>query len=190
MPPGPVRRFTVAEYHKMIDAGVFGDDTRFELLEGWIITKMTRKPPHDVALALAHTALGRRAPVGWHIREQSAITTADSEPEPDLAVVRGEPRDYIDHHPSPGEIGLVVEVADTTLAQDRGLKRRIYARAGIPVYWIINLADAVVEVYTDPTTTPTPPRYLGLQTYRAGDEVPLVLDGREIGQIAAGHLLP
>src|SRR4051794_28395359 len=89
-PPSlPVRLFTVEEYHRMIDAGILGEDDPVELLEGLIVPKMPRNPPHDCGIELAEQSLRSRLPVAWRVRVQSAITTADSEPEPDLAVARG-----------------------------------------------------------------------------------------------------
>lgn len=190
MPPLPVRRFTVEEYHRMIEAGVFAEDERFELLDGWIISQPAQTPPHATVIGLAHDALRGMLPAGWRVRVRSAITTADSEPEPDLAIVRGAARDYLGRHPGPQDIVLLIEVADSTLAKDRGLKGRLYARAGIPTYWIINLVDARVEIYTDPTGPDSTPGYRQLQTIGPGDFVPLVVEGRETGQFAAQELLP
>src|SRR5690242_18522787 len=132
IPPVPVRRFTVAEYHRMVQAGILPAGEACELLDGWIVPKMTRSPLHDLALGLAEDEIGRRLPLLWFRRSQSAVTTAESEPEPDLAVVRGRRRDYDTHHPGPGEMGLVVEIADSSLSQDRNVKGDLYARAGIP----------------------------------------------------------
>src|SRR5438105_2876312 len=89
IPRLPVRRFTVAEYHQMIAAGILGEDDKVELLEGLIVPKMARKPPHDAVLGIADDVIRARLPSAWKVRIQSAITTADSEPEPDIAVVRG-----------------------------------------------------------------------------------------------------
>jgi Uma2 family endonuclease len=188
-PPGPVRRFTVEEYHRLIDSGFFRHDERFELLEGWIVTKTARKPPHDVAIELASEAIGAVLPAGWRIRIQCAITTADSEPEPDLAVVRGAARDYVDHHPGPADIALIVEVAESSLHQDRHWKGRVYARAGIGCYWIVNLTDRCVEVHDDPTGPEAEPRYRRVRTFGAGDAVELVIGGRAAA-IAVADLLP
>src|SRR5438094_1271451 len=105
-PPILMKRFTVEEYHQMIQAGVFARDKRFELLEGWIVPKMPRNPPHDTSLSLAQDEIGRRLPSDWQLRIQSAITTNDSEPEPDLAIVRGPARAYAQNHPGPGDIAL------------------------------------------------------------------------------------
>src|SRR5205823_2588074 len=93
----------------------------------------------------------RCLPPDWSLRIQSAITLSDSEPEPDLAVVRGDERRYAAHHPRPADVGLLIEVADSTLLGDRADKGRIYARAGIAIYWIVNLIDRQVEVYSAPS---------------------------------------
>jgi Uma2 family endonuclease len=117
------------------------------------------------------------------------ITTDDSEPEPDVAVIRGTRRDYRDRHPSPADVGLITEVADATLQRDRTRKKRIYAHAGIPVYWIINLVDRQIEVYSNPQPTTTEPDYLHQQNYQAEDELLVVLDGVDIGRVLVRELL-
>ena len=106
VPPLPVRRFTVEEYHQMIQAGVLGEDDDVELLEGWIVPKMARNPAHDAVVSMVMVdVLTPRLPKGWFCRGQSAITTADSEPEPDVAVVRGSTRDYLGPPSRPGRHG-------------------------------------------------------------------------------------
>lgn len=192
-PPGalPMRPFTVDEYHRLIETGILTDEDAVELLEGWIALKMPRNPPHDAVLSrLLNRILGPRLPGGWFCRGQSAMSTADSAPEPDVAVVRGDEFDYLNRHPTAADMALVVEVADTTLARDRGLKARIYARAGVPVYWIVNLGDAVVEAYTDPTGPAGEPAYRRRQDFAAADVLPLLLEGREVGTIPVRELLP
>ncbi len=121
---------------------------------------------------------------------QEPITTADSEPEPDAVVVRGRPDDYLDRQPRSQETPLVVEVSDATLQRDRSTKLRIYARAAIPVYWIVNLINGCVEVNTDPTGPAEQPTYQQRRDYGPGDELPLVLDGKEIGRIPVREILP
>src|SRR5262249_10736519 len=150
-----------------------------ELLEGWMVEKMPKNPPHSVATGLLADALAELLPAGWYVICQEPITTNDSEPEPDLAIVRGKRRDYVDNHPAPDDIGLVVEVADTTLTRDRGVKKRLYARAGIGIYWIINIVDRCVEVYVDPTGPAKKPEYRDKQVFGTRDSVPLILDGEE-----------
>ncbi|HZT79189.1 MAG TPA: Uma2 family endonuclease [Gemmataceae bacterium] len=190
LPPEPVRRLTVDEYHQMIEAGILKEDDPFELLEGWLVPKMTRKPPHGAAVSFAEEEVGRRLPAGWCRRIQAAITAADSEPEPDLSVVRGRKRDYVHRHPGARDTALVVEVADTTLTRDRTTKARLYARARIPVYWIINLIDGRVEVYTDPAGSGQRARYRQRRDYASGEAVPLVVAGRDIDSIPVLDLLP
>jgi Uma2 family endonuclease len=190
-PPLPVRRFSVDEYHQMIQSGVLGEDDDVELLEGWIVPKMARNPAHD---AVVSWVMNRKiAPIlsqGWCCRAQSAITTDVSEPEPDIVVVRGSELDYLARHPIPADMALAIEVANSSLPRDRSYKARIYAAAAVPIYWIINLVDRQVEVYTDPTGPDTWPVYRVRQDYHVGDSVPLIVDGREIGRIAVQELLP
>jgi len=191
VPPVPVRRFTVDEYHQMIQAGILGEDDAVELLEGWIVPKMGRSPAHDAMISvIMDDVLVARLPKRWFCRVKSGMTTATSEPEPDIAVVRGFELDYLTRHPGPADMALVIEVADSSLSRDRSLKGRIYAAAAVPVYWIINLVDGQVEVYTDPTGPDAAPVYRVRQDYRIGDSVPFVVDGRELGPIPAQELLP
>src|SRR5438128_3370052 len=98
-PPFPVRRFTVDEYHRMIQAGVLTENDRVELLEGWIVPKMPHNPPHDGTISLVLRRLCTSLPDDWIVRAQSAITLPDSETEPDLAVVRGPESRYLSRHP-------------------------------------------------------------------------------------------
>lgn len=189
-PPFPVRRFTVDEYHRMIRAGLLTEDDRVELLEGWIVLKMPRNPPHDATVEIADETLRPRLPAGWSMRVQSAITTPESEPEPDLVVVQGGARDYLSRHPGPADIGLLIEVSDSSLSRDRNEKGRLFARAGIPYYWIINLIDSRVEVYSDPSGPTANPAYRQRQDYGPADSVPLVLGGQVIALIAVRDLLP
>jgi Uma2 family endonuclease len=132
-PRMPLRRLTVDEYHRLLAAHVLPDGERTELLEGWIVPHMTRNPAHDGTLDVTEEEIRLQLPPGWSRRVQLALTTADSEPEPDVAVVRGGRRDYMTRHPAPQDTGLVVEVSDSTLQDDRTLKARLYARSAIPV---------------------------------------------------------
>src|SRR5262249_6277291 len=144
-PPSlPVRLFSVDEYHRLIETGILTEDDPVELLEGLIVPKMPHNPPHDCSIGLKEESLRGPLPTSWLIRIQSAITLSDSEPEPDLTLARGMARTYHDHHPGPQELAAIMEVADTSLARDRGEKLRLYARAGIVCYWIINLIDRQV----------------------------------------------
>src|SRR5262249_15648256 len=112
------------------------------------------------------------------------------EPEPDITILRGDRRDYLERHPGPDDVSLVVEVSDSTLRRDRGLKKRIYARARIPVYWIVNLIDNQIEVYTEPAGNVEEPDYQRRQDYSSDDDIPVVIAGKEISRLAARELLP
>jgi hypothetical protein len=188
VPPYPIYRFTVKQYHRMIETGILTADDQVELLEGWIVPKMPHNPPHDGTVWLVQTALLSRLPKGWILRVQSAITTLDSQPEPDLVIARGPGMRYFSSHPEPKDIALVVEVSDTTLEQDRTEKARLYARARIPVYWVVNLPEERVEVYTEP-------RYGRRPSYRRHEEfsppfaLPLIIDGREVARIDLHEIL-
>jgi hypothetical protein len=184
IPRLPVRRFTIAEYHQMIDTGILGEDDKVELLEGWIVPKMTRKPPHDALLGIIDDAIRDLLPKTWKVRVQSAITTADSEPEPDLAVVRGPMSRYFSRHPQQSDVGLVVEIADSSLEKDRQEKGLIYAAAGIACYWIVNIAEQMVEVYSDPAPT----QFRLRMDFSTGQALPLCLDGQELGTILVQDL--
>jgi len=187
--PFTPRRFTVEEYLRMAETGILTEDDRVELLEGVITPKMTRNPPHDAAITLIEEALRRYVPKGWIIRFQSALITSDSVPEADMAVVRGTARDFSQHHPRGSDITLAVEVAESSLARDRQ-KARIYARANVPAYWIVNLVDEQIEVHLRPTGPSDAPKYEQTAVYRRGGFVPLTLDATEIGSLPVDDLLP
>jgi Uma2 family endonuclease len=188
------RKFTLDEYHRMIENGVLTDGEPYELLEGNLVLKMSRGNAHDSALQALAEQFYRvvfAGPAGWSVRGQSAVTLPPdgSEPEPDLAVVRGNATTYRDHHPGPGEIGLLVEVADSSLLVDRHDKGRIYARAGVPVYWVVNVVDKVIEVYTQPSGPTAAPAYARRDDYPPGTAVPVVLDGATVGTVAVAEVV-
>jgi Uma2 family endonuclease len=173
---GSLRRFTVDEYHRMIQTGILDETDRVELLDGFVVLKMPRNPPHDSTIQRLQRQLYRVLPQGWDLRTQSAITLSESEPEPDLAVVRGEGSLYTSRHPGAGDVAVVIEVADSSLDRDR-LKGRVYAAAGIAVYWIVNLVDRHIEEYSLPSPASVPPHYAGRQDYPPGSSVSLVVGG-------------
>jgi Uma2 family endonuclease len=184
------RRFSVAEYHRLIELGMLTENDNLELLEGYLVHKMSRNPPHDAAIQKGNKRWLRLLPAGWDLRVQSAITLTDSEPEPDFAIVRGDENTYRTRHPTAADIGLVVEVSDSTLPGDRDDKGRIYARAGIPCYWIVNLNDRQIEVYISPSGPVADPKYGQRVDYRPGDSISLALDGAAPVQIAVQDFLP
>lgn len=190
IPSFPVQKLSVAKYHQMIQSGAYTEEDRVELIEGFIVPKMPHNPPHDGTVQNVNKKVSRRLPGGWDTRVQSSITLADSEPEPDIAVARGDETSYFTRHPEPPDIGMLVEVSDSTLAFDRNEKGRIYARASISIYWIVNLVDRIIEVYTRPSGPTAAPSYASRQDYHRGDSVPLILDGVLIASIPVADLLP
>lgn len=174
----------------MIDGGVLTEDDPVELIEGILVYKMPKKPKHGVVIRKLAKAIESLLPPGNFIQLQDPITLSTSEPEPDIVVVRGEIDDYVHRHPGPEEIRLVIEIADATLRRDRGIKLRIYARAGIAIYWIVDLAGRSVEVYTNPDSEATKPTYGKPRIYREGSKVPIELAGRKVGTIAVAEILP
>lgn len=189
-PPEPVLQLSVDQYHAMIDAAILVDGDPIELLEGWLIRKMTKDPPHTLSVGCTNDVLTAIVGSDWHVRTEGPVTTTDSEPEPELSVVRGRRRDYTDRHPRPDEVGLLVEVADTSLERDRTWKKRIYANAGIPCYWIVNLVNHQVEVFHQPTASGATREYAIHEVFGTGEEVPVLLDGKVVGRAAVKDLLP
>ena len=156
----------------MIETGILTAEDKVELLENYVVLKMPRNPRHDSTLQRMTRPLLRALPDGWDLRIQAAVTLADSQPEPDFALIRGSADDYETRHPDPADIGVVIEVADSSLLRDQRDKTRIYARGNILCYWIVNLVDRRVEVFTQPSG-PTPlPAYQSLQTYQSSDAIP------------------
>lgn len=184
------RKFTLDEYHKMIEMGVLVSGEPYELLEGHLVHKMSRGTPHDAAIQALYKRLLRLLTVGWDARCQSAVTLVGrSEPEPDFALVRGDENTYRNRHPGPADIGLVIEVADSSLFIDRHDKGSIYARAKLPVYWVVNVVDKVIEVYSQPSGDGETAAYSQRDNFAVGASVPVVLDGQTVGTIAVADVM-
>ncbi len=185
-----IARFSVTRYQRMIETGILTSEDKVELLENYVVLKMPKNPLHDGTIDLGMAALLPRIPAGWLLRVQQSLTLADSQPEPDFTIARGTPRAFVGRHPGPSDVGQLTEVADFSLLRDQRDKARIYARAGIAVYWIVNLVDRQVEVYSQPSGPTAMPAYGDTQIYRPGDAIPLVLDGSTVATIAVDELLP
>jgi Uma2 family endonuclease len=183
-------RFSVDQYQAMIRAEILTEEDPVELLGGWLIRKMTQKPEHSVIVDLVRDALASRLSRPWYVRIQAPITLPEGEPAPDVVLARGARRDYLQRHPGPDDIVLVVEIAGTSLARDRGVKKQMYAQAGIPVYWIVNLVEQQIEVYSEPTNSDTTPDYRHRRDYGPEETVPMVIEGVDVGQLAVRELLP
>jgi len=188
VPPLPIARFSVDQYHRMIEAGAFTEDDRLELIEGWVVTQMAKGPGHEYSVGAGHELLRALLPDGWHVRNQAPITLAESEPEPDLAVALGDLTLYRNRHPNASEIAVVIEVSDSSLLVDR-LKGRTYGAARIPEYWIINLVDRCVEVYTMPDRS-SESGYAKLEVVGPNNTVELRVARNGVGTLPVNALLP
>ena len=151
-------RWTREAYDRMAEHGIFAPGERVELIEGEIVTMTPQGTRHAVGIQLAHEALRKAFGQAFHIRQQLPLALdLRSEPDPDIAVVRGAPRDFLESHPTPPATVLVVEVAASTLDYDRHTKGSLYARAGIPEFWLVNLVERQIEVCRDPRPAPGAP---------------------------------
>lgn len=183
------RQFTVAEYHRLIDTGVLTEDDNLELIEGYLVLKMSKGPAHESAVRKLNQRLGRLVPPGWVFSCQGPVTLSDSEPEPDFLFARGDEADFEARHPGPAEIGLLVEVSDSSLPYDRAAKTRLFARERVVGYWIVNIPDRWIEVYTDPSGPIADPEYRTRTDFPVGTALPVVLDGVAVGTIAVADVI-
>jgi len=167
----------------MADAGILGPGDRVELIDGEVLAKAPQTPAHATAVQLAREALRVAFRDGFDVRSQIPIALdQDNEPEPDIAVVAGSPRDYVDGHPSTAL--LIVEVAETSLGFDGGVKKALYARFGVPEYWIVDLLAHRAEVHRSPQDD----GYRDQQVLTEADSIaPLA---RPITGVAVADLLP
>jgi Uma2 family endonuclease len=150
------RHWTRLDYERLVEAAIFDPTERLELLGGELIIAEPQGTRHAAVITLVADALRRDLGSSWQIRVKAPLALdAESEPEPDVAVVPGSPRDYLAAHPS--RPALLVEVAESSLALDRGKKASLYARAGVADYWLVNLVDEVLEVHRQPVPDPTAP---------------------------------
>jgi Uma2 family endonuclease len=185
-----LHRWTRREYARLIDHGFLDEDDPIELLDGLLLLKEPQSSPHRTAVLLVARTLERAFGDGWFVQVQSPIGLDDrSEPEPDVCVVRGSPRDYTHAHPTRPE--LIVEVALAGLGVARGRKATAYARGAIADYWIVNLVDRVLEIHREPAR-PGPARrrwgYMAIQTLGADAAVaPLAAPS---ARVRVGDLLP
>jgi Uma2 family endonuclease len=184
--PSPLFRITLERYEEMVDSGAFTEHDRVHLINGFLVAKMTQGDPHCVSDDLCRNAIISVLPRGWFVRSDKPVRLPpNSKPEPDHVVARGEIRDYWDHSPGPADVALIVEVALTSLAEDR-MQADVYAAAGIPVYWIVNLVERQIELYSGPS----PAGYRSRVDFVEGQNVPVVIEGVEVGQIVVADVLP
>jgi Uma2 family endonuclease len=180
---------TPRQFRKAIDAGVFGE-RHMELLGG-IPFIMSENPPHIVASANVHyelLALASRP--RWFVNKEHRLALGRWRPLADVVVLQGPSATYRTRLARAGDVALLVEIADTSYAKDSGPKLRRYATFRIPVYWIVDLNRRLVEVRTQPIGKGKQAGYARCEVYQEGDQVPVVLDGQEVGRIVVSELLP
>jgi Uma2 family endonuclease len=180
-------RFSVAQYLRLSADEFFGPENKVELINGLLVRKMVRDAPHDGTLTLLYPWLVRQLPEDWVARCQLALVLARSVPEPDLAVVRGPKQAYQKRHPRAADAALLIEVAESSLEYDRQVKGALYAEAHIPEYWIVNVVDFQIEVYTQPRGGKSA-GYRQRKDYSGRTAVPLILDDRSIGKLSPAEL--
>jgi len=151
---------------------------------------MPRDPIHDAVLEIVLALLAERIPPGWRVRPQMAVTTPDSQPEPDAAVVSGKPQDYFGSHPTPAQTALAVEVSNTSLAYDRSVKGPLYAENGVPLYWIVNVPERRVEVYSKPSGPDADPGYRRRDDFPEGMSISVMIGGHESQPFSISDLFP
>ena len=177
-------RFTPDTYHTLRGQEDFQDCEPFELLEGYLVLTKSRHPTRIAGVCRIANRTQMHLPVGWYLHVQLPVSLGMSAPEPDVGIVRRDER-----LPNAADFGIVIEVSDSSLDFDRRDKGRIYARAGIPVYWIVNVVDRQIEVYTNPDPAANPPEYTASAIYLPGQSVPLMLDGIAVGAIPVSEFI-
>jgi Uma2 family endonuclease len=184
--PKPLARLTVDQYEAMVDSGVFSKRDRFQLINGLLVAKVSKSPRHVLAAKNVRDELQPLIPLGWDLRIEDPVRLPPgSEPEPDVSVARGDKTVYATCHPGPADLALVVEIAESSLSEDRKLAS-VYGAAGIPVYWIVNLKARQVELYTLQRRG----GYGRPRVFKTGQSVPVMIDGARVGRIAVADILP
>ncbi len=147
------KRFSISEYHRMAEAGILDEDDRVELVEGVIVEMAAMGSRHAACIRRLEAILNRHPERIGIISTQCPIRLGDdSEPEPDVALLKPREDFYASEHPGPGDALLVIEVSDTSAEYDTEVKLPLYARAGIPEVWLVNLTTGTVEVHSQPVS--------------------------------------
>jgi Uma2 family endonuclease len=184
-PLADVYRLDIEEFERVAD---LLKAERVELIDGFIVERGAMDPPHAMASRRLGRRLDRLIPEGWLVQEDKPLRVHRTyEPLPDFAVVQGDPDTaYEDRHPGPADVAIVIGISDSTLLKDRGEKLVNYAKGGIGVYWIVNLIDRQVEVYTLRRRG----GYGKPRLFKPGQSVPVVIKGTEVGLIVVAEVLP
>lgn len=189
---------TVEQYHRMIATGILPEDLSIELLDGALVYKdrsaaggapMTVGPAHALVVTRIQRLASRVEPYGCYLYCQRPVSLSETqEPEPDGVIARGRPEDYADRHPSPADVLVAIEVADSSLATDRTVKQRIYADSGIPRYVIVNIPDRQIELYEEPLAGQG--RYAQVTVLRPGQILSLPLGPDAALEVPVEQILP
>jgi Uma2 family endonuclease len=188
VPNLPLYQFTVEQYQQAEAEGLFGSD-RVELIHGYVIRRGPMNPPHAVSVGRVQHQVEALLPVGWCLRSQMDVTLSHSQPMPDAAVVVGANDDYSKRHPLSAEVALIVEVADSSLEEDRTIKMPIYAANRIPIYWIVNIPERKLEVHSRPVAGKNP-RYRDVLALAETESVTFSVGQSTVGPILVANLLP
>jgi len=184
---------TIDLFSRMVESGLIPQDRRVFLLDGRLYEKMAKTKAHGYVGAAIDRAVNRRLPDGWCLwPESTVVLDPTNAPLPDFAVVRGaNPLDFAapERYPGPGDIGLLIVVAVTSLRDDLTTTLELYARALIPAYWVVDVPGRRILVHTEPRVVDGKSEYARVQTYRPGQSLPLVLDGQEVALIPCDELL-
>lgn len=191
-----LRHFSIAEYEQMGELGVVVESDRVELLDGWLVQKAVKTPAHRIATHVTRQSLDSALPGDCYVDTHQPLWLpemnpgAGNVPEPDVSVVSGDFQDYSDRHPPAESVILGVEVSDTSLQHDRGLKKQIYAHARIPEYWIVNLVDHQLEVYQRPSGSGLKADYDVSRVLSLSDSVSIRVGNKSVGPIPVKSLFP
>ena len=187
--PWPLYRMSLEQYESLIATGFFTKHDDVHLINGYVVNRMAESPEHGAVCDVIRRTMEviLLAVAGWHARGQNGlkIPSQVSIPRPDLAIVRGDWRDYLNRYPESRDTALVVEVSISSLDADRALAE-IYGKAGIPVYWVVNVDDGQVEVYSDPG----PSGYQSHEVLAPGHVLSVMVNGVEVGEIPVADILP
>ncbi len=184
----PTRLWTVEQYHRAIEHSILQHDDGCELLNGWIVERPMSTPKEAYSISVLMNWLARRLSDDWRVGGRYPITMPESEPEPDIVIFAGEQAQYEHRHPYPCDVALVVEVCESTWEMDSGEKLRLFASHLIEQYWIVNIPEHRVEIYTEPQPG-TDPRYQSRIDYAPGTDIPLTLAGKSVGSLPVSEFL-
>jgi Uma2 family endonuclease len=174
----------------MIDANVFREEDRVELLEGRLVA-MTTNVPHDFVVTRLASRLRALLPANWSLREEKSVQLGRFwRPQPDIAVLKATDDTFASRSPRPQDIALLVEVSDTTYAKDAGIKLRRYAHVQVPLYWIVHLDRRQVEVHRNPHGRHGRALYRMVEFHPEDGDISVVIDGKDLGRIAVKEILP